>query len=160
MSSHASPSVADIGDRHRRLTALSLLFLGLIYTTDAAGYLLGPDAAGWLHLVEITAAVLTLLCLTPMVFWKIRNRDRSIWQAYAGEGGVVMDIVNRAKTVSWVVTFLVLVFLDQVAERRTDVPPEVFLATGLAVMVFTFSLAFLILDRDPGEPAVEEAPRA
>lgn len=153
----SSPSIADVGDRHRRRAALALLAVGCLYTAAAAEHLLPRAAAPWANGVVLAMAILAVAALVPTFVWKARNLSQSTWQLYQGEDGVGAHLLRRARTVSWTVTFLALVALEMAAKRGSDLPGAFFLQVGLAVMLISFAVVFLVGDRDPGEgPGREE----
>ncbi len=160
MTSRSHPSVADVGDRHRRLAALAFLAVGCLYAAAAAEHVLPPPAAQWANGLVITMAVLAVAALAPIFLWKARNLSRSTWSLYQGIDGMGAEVLARARTASWAATFLTLVALEIVAGGRDQLPGEFFLQVGLAVMLASFAAVFLVLDRDPGEAPLEEDPGA
>ena len=97
MSSPSSPSVADIGDRHRRYSVLAIFSLGLSYTAQTAGHLLDPALEGWVDVATLVTAAGVFVAFVPIGLWKIRNRSTTEWRVYRGEDGFVHHTLRQAK---------------------------------------------------------------
>lgn len=146
-------SIPDVADRHRRLLAYALLALGARYAVSACAHLVESRFDSTLGLVADGFALLAVGLIVPVFVWKARNLSREDWHLYKDADGFVAQTIARAQGVSWVVTFLVLVLLEPL-NRLSGMPTAFFFDALLAIMTFTFSGAFFVLDRAPGgEPS-------
>ncbi len=160
MPSRSSPSVADIGDRHRRYSVLAIFSLGLSYTAQTAGHLLDPALEGWVDVATLVTAAGVFVAFVPIGLWKIRNRSTTEWRVYRGEDGFVHHTLRQAKMGSWLTTLLVVVVLESFAERLEALPTEFTLDLILAVLLISFATVFLVQDRDLAEPSPDVRPGA
>jgi len=147
------PSAADVGDRHRRLIALALVALSLMFATSAATFLAAPAIQPALEFGVKALAVLTIGMVLPVFIWKARNLRATEWALYEGTEGFVADALARARNVSWVATFVLLVVLTFVTEDRERPPAEFWIQVVLAVMLLSFSAVFLYRTRGADEEA-------
>lgn len=150
MSPERDPSIADVGDRHRRLMAFGLLAVGVMYGVQAVEYLVGPPAARGLDLLTVALAVTVLGLIAPIFVWKARFLPRGEWHLYRGEGGYVAEALSRAHIASWATTFLFLLALDLFLDRLPELPRGFFIKVGVFVMATSFAVVFLVLEREPG----------
>lgn len=150
MSPEQEPSVADVGDRHRRFMALAVLAVGVMYGVQAVEHLVGPVAAERLDVAVMGLAVAIVGLLVPVFVWKARHLPAGEWHLYRGEGGYVAELLSRAHIASWGVTFVFLVALDLILERLPELPAGFFIQVVVAVMSTSFAITFLVLDREPG----------
>ena len=160
MSSPSSPSVADIGDRHRRYSVLGIFSLGLCYTVQTAGHLLDPTLEGWVDAATLVAAAGVFVAFLPIALWKLRNRSTTEWRVYRGEDGFVHHTLQKAKMGSWLTTLMVVVVLETLAGRLDALPTEFALDLILAVLLLSFATVFLVQDRDLAEPSPDVRPGA
>ncbi len=151
MAAEERPSPADIADRHRRYVALAMLAAAAMSLANAAERLVQPDLVAVTAWVQAAMVVAIVGALIPLGLWKLRNRDADLRYLYMSEDGFVAQSLQRAKSISWVTTFVFLSGLATVAERLDSVPSEVFTYLTTTVMLGVFSGAFLFLDRDGGE---------
>ncbi|HKK92401.1 MAG TPA: hypothetical protein VJ925_03165 [Longimicrobiales bacterium] len=151
MNDARTPSVPDVADRHRRMLAWALLFLGARYMTAVAIRRVDPSTAellGWAEIGFILAAVGFII---PIFVWKARNRSSPDWSLYRDPDGFVAESLVRAQGASWTVLFLTLIVFEYFARRTEWLSPGLVLEAVLATMLVSFSVAFLYLDRDPGD---------
>lgn len=142
-------SVPDVADRHRRLLAYALVALGTRYAISACAHLLNPRYDATLGTVADGFALLAIGLIVPVFIWKARNRSRSDWHLYKDADGFVAQTIARAQGVSWVVTFLVLVLLEPLNRVSEGVSTAFVFDALLAIMIFTFSGTFFVLDSAP-----------
>lgn len=147
MASDHAPSIPDVADGHRRLIAFALLALGVRYAVSAAAFLTGPGVASALELLGDGLALLAVGLIVPVLVWKARHRSERDWHLYRDEEGFVAQAIVRAQTASWTLTFLALILTETLDQTLGDLS-WVFLFDGvLAVMLLSFSLIFLYLER-------------
>lgn len=153
-------STADLGDRHRTLSAVAALALSIFFGASAAERVAAPDLAALLDWAALSMAALAVLLVVPILAWKLRRRGGEGWHLYRGRDGFVADVLARAHIVSWTVTFFVLVLLRSLAGRFEGLPPGFFFEAVLAIMLAVFSVSFLVLDRSASEDDPEDDPEA
>lgn len=139
----------EVADRHRRYIALVMIAISLLSIANAAQSLVAPDLVRFTEHVQSVWTAAVILGMLPIMVWKVRNRDADLRRLYRSEDGFVAQTLNQAKTSSWAVTFVFLVFLTPFAHRLGDVPGEVFLHLAIAMMTGVFGVVFLVLNRDP-----------
>jgi hypothetical protein len=149
MASDGSTSIADMGDRHRRYMALALLSMGLMFVLQAAREWIEPGSArDALRYGVLGFMVVALGFMVPIVAWKVRNlwgADSGAWAFYRGADGFIADA--RAHIASWTVTLLFLVIVGTLDEMLESAPPAFAIQATLAVLLVSFGIAFLVLDR-------------
>lgn len=149
MTSTLSP--ADVADRHRKYLALEMLAVALLSVANAAQRVVPPEWVATTEAVQVVCVVLVLAGLIPMVTWKLRNRDRQLRRIYFSEDGFGAQALEKARSLSWVVTFVVLALFPPFVRRFDGVPAEFFLYAVLSITSGVFGTAFLILTREGAE---------
>ncbi len=144
-------SIPDAADGHRRMLAWALLLLGGRYVTAAAMRVTDPAIAELLGWGEIVLALAAVGLIVPIFVWKVRNRSSPDWSLYRDPDGFVAEALVRAQGASWTALFLTLITFEVVAGRVEWLSPGMVLEAVLAAMLVSFSIAFLYLDRDPGD---------
>lgn len=109
--------------------------------------------------MQIGGALLALAAVAPIILWKVRNRDGDLRRLYSSEEGYVAQALIRAKSASWVTTFVLLSGFTVAAKGFEDVPAQFWIQLTVAVMLAVFAGVFLVLDRGD-EPEPESTPRA
>jgi len=142
-------SIPDVADGHRRLIAFTVLALGAGYALSASAFLADPGLASSLDLLADGLALLAVGLIVPVVIWKARNRSRRDWHLYKDDTGFVGRTVAQAQTGSWTLTFLVLILTEALDETLAELSWVFLFDVVLAVMLLSFSLIFLYLDRGP-----------
>lgn len=144
-------SMADMGDRHRRYMALALLAMGLMFALQAAREWIEPGSTrDVLRYGVLGFMAVALGFLVPMVAWKVRNlwgADSSAWNLYRGADGFIADVLARAHIASWTVTVVFLMVMTTLDEMVASAPPAFAFQATLAVVLLSFGIAFLVLDR-------------
>lgn len=142
-------STAEIADRHSRLIALVMLLMAVYFGTSAAGFVVGQEAARYLDMVGVATAVLGMGLLLPIMFWKILKLPKEDRPLYFSSDGYVAQTLAQAKNLSWVSTFVLLMFIDPLTkEALQDLPTSFFLKVVLAAMLGVFGGAFFFLNRE------------
>ena len=151
MSPDRNASVADIGDRHRRRMAWALLTAGMMFALAAAREWVGPGATrDGLAYGVMGLLVVLVVFMAPVVVWKVRNlwgADSTSWDLYRGEDGFIADVLARAHIASWTTTLLVLVVMSAMDGVLEAAPPGFAVQAAIAVLLLSFGIAFLVLDR-------------
>jgi len=157
VASTTEHSIPDVADGHRRLVAFALLALGVRYGVSAIAFLTGPDAAPSLELLGDGLALLAVGLVVPIFIWKARHWSHGTRHLYENEQGFVAQTIVQAQTGSWTVTFLALVLIETLDQTLGELS-WVFLFDGvLALMLLSFSLTFLYLERSSSwDPAEED----
>ena len=155
MSSPATSTIADVGDRHRRRMATALLLLGLMFGVLAVRGWLQPGTTGALVLgfTVVGFLLLALGAMVPMFLWKARNlwgKGYAARSLYRGEDGVVAETLSRAHIASWMSTFLFLALASGLEDTLAAAPPVFMVHVTLTVLLVSFGLSFLVFDRDAG----------
>lgn len=151
MAADGPASMADMGDRHRRFMALALLSMGLMFVLQAAREWIEPGSTrDALRYGVLGFMVVALGFLAPIVVWKVRNlwgADSGAWDFYRGADGFIADVLARAHIASWTATVLFLVMMTTLDEMLESAPPAFAFQATLAVLLLSFGIAFLVLDR-------------
>lgn len=145
-----APSPAEVKDRHAKLAAFGLLSLGAKYAVDAVAHFVDPAVARSLDYVGVALALGAVLMVIPMVYYKWRRLDPAGRRAFLSDDGFTANTFKKAQLFSWSASMVVLVLFEVASDDLTGVPGRFYLQAALAVMLITFSVSFLILDRDPG----------
>lgn len=140
-------STADLADRHRRYLAYAMLACAFMFGANAAEHVVGPEYVTVAKLTQLVMVGLMFLGVLPTVNWKLRNRDRDLRHIYFDEDGYAARSLDRAKSASWVITFIGLVVLTPFTRELVTAPTPFFLHSTLALMVGVFSVVFLYFDR-------------
>lgn len=148
-------SIPDVADGHRRMIALAVLALGARYAVSAVTFLTDPGLASSLDLVGDGLALLAVGLIVPVVLWKARNLSRESWHLYKDDNGFVAQTIAQAQTGSWTLTFLVLILTQTLDETLGDLSWVFLFDLVLAVMLLSFSVIFLYLDRAPAWGSAE-----
>lgn len=150
MSTEAdTDSIPDVADRHRRLIAFAVLALGARYGVSASAFLADAGLASSLGLLADGLAFLAVGLVVPVFVWKARNRSRDDWHLYEDDDGFVARTIARAHAGSWTLTFIVLILTESMDRTLGDLSWVFLFDVVLAVMLLSFSLIFLYLDRAP-----------
>lgn len=144
-----APSPAEVKDRHTRLAAFGLLALGAKYALDAAAHFVGPAAARSLDRIGVALALGAVLMVLLMIYYKWRRLDSAGRRAFLSDDGFTASTFKKAQLISWAASMFVLVLFEAASDDLTGVPTSVYLQAAIAVMLLTFSVSFLILNRDP-----------
>lgn len=151
MASDRRISMADMGDRHRRYMALALLAMGLMFVLQATREWLEPGSTSdALRYGVLGFMVVAVGFMVPIVAWKVRNlwgADSGAWDFYRGADGFIADVLARAHIASWTVTLLFLVIVGTLDEMLESAPPAFIVQATIAVLMVSFGIAFLVLDR-------------
>lgn len=142
-----SESTADVGDRHRRQTALALVLIGISFGASAGEPFVGAAATDALEYVQIACALGMFAIFVPIVLWKFRHAHGSDWHLYRGADGFVAESIARAQIASWSVAFLLVCALSTLDRTLQGVAPETPLKFVASVMAITFGGVFLYLTR-------------
>lgn len=145
--------VADVADRHKQYMAFGLLAAGIIYLVRAFEQIAPAGMVQAFEILQVTLAILTILCIAPMFIWKIRHRTAGEKIVYFSKDGYAAQALETAQRVSWVITFLVLAFLESMDQLRGEFPEDFFLQIVLAILLCTMSIVFLykIWSEDSGD---------
>ncbi|NKB90600.1 MAG: hypothetical protein GKS06_20530 [Acidobacteria bacterium] len=160
MPSPHEPNVADMFDRHRRRIMLAMLLVGLMSAGRAFRYVVAEETEIYLQAMIIGCALGVAAIIATVAYWKIFKLPADQRQQYFSYDGFVTDAIDRAKNISFVVTFVVVsVFagLDEMLSRPpfVDVPTVFYFNVIAALMLITLGSVFFFLDRDGGEPEPE-----
>lgn len=142
-------SIPDVADRHRRLIAFAVLALGARYGISASAFLVDAGLASALGLLADGLTLLAVGLIVPVFVWKGRNRSRDDWHLYEDDDGFVARTIARAHAGSWTLTFIVLILTESMDRTLGDLSWVFLFDVVLAVMLLSFSLIFLYLDRAP-----------
>ena len=148
MSDTNQISTADAFDRSRRLLSVATFAMAVIFAGRAARHLLGPGADGYLDIVRIAMAIVTVLCIIRVAYWKLFKLPKEERHLYFNPDGFVRATFNRAVNVSWIVTFLSLMILEEIShmESLRELPHAFFLHAAMAVMLGVSSSVFFYLN--------------
>lgn len=149
MATKQKRSIPDVADSHRRLIAFAVLALGVRYAVAAFTFLVDPELASSLGFLADGLALLAVGLIVPVVIWKARNLSRESWHLYKDDNGFVAQTIVQAQTGSWTLTFLVLILTESLDQTLADLSWRFLFDLVLAVMLLSFSLLFLYLDRAP-----------
>lgn len=144
-------SISDSKDRHASLIALGGLLLGLKFFADAGQAFSPSGVRSALDVAALVLAVMGVLLIVPVLFWKLRHLSARERRAYFSPGGFTADVVSRARTASWNVTLLALIGLDITYDQWTELPAEFFLHALIGVALTVFAGVFLVLNREPSK---------
>jgi len=150
MSASNQISTPEAFDRHRRLVAVALLAMSVMFGAKAAEHLVGPGPGRYLDYLQLSMAVLMGVILARVVYWKLVKLPKGERHLYFSSDGFVMDSLNRAIRASWSVTFLLLMALEVFTsddDFTTTLPSEFFLALAIAAMLGVVSSVFFFLNR-------------
>ena len=136
--------------------------MSVIFAGRAADHLLGPEADGFLKILRIAMASVTVLCMVSVAYWKLFKLPPGERHLYFNADGFVMSAFYRAQAISWVVTFLSLMVLEEMSHATSfrDLPHAFFLHAAMAVMLGVSSLVFFYLNRSDGDDEIEQGSRA
>ena len=156
MSQAQKSGIADVGDRHRRRAAISMLLMGLALGALAARqwFERGTDERLLLGLGALTLIVAAFGFFVPIIVWKVRHLwggDSRSCRLYRGEDGFVAEALSRAHIASWMTTVVFLGLFGGWDDLLTIAPPRFLINLTMAVLLGSFGVAFLILDRDAAE---------
>lgn len=140
-------SIPDLADRHRRLIAFAVLALGARYGISASAFLVDAGLASPLRFLADGLTLLAVGLIVPVIVWKARNRSRDDWHLYKDDDGFVAGTITRAQIGSWTLTFMVLILTESMDRTLGDLSWVFLFDVVLAVMLLSFSLIFLYLDR-------------
>ena len=149
-------SPAEIADRHRRYMALAMLAVSLMFLFKAAAYLVSDELAMPTDIVVVMMAVLTIALIAPIMIWKIRHRSSAERIVYFSKDGFAAQVLSYSQRISWVITFVFLIFLEGLTEILSNYPTEFVLQIVIAVLVGTKSLVYLYKTRSSGGLEFEE----
>ena len=92
-------------------------------------------------------AVVLLLVMALAIFWKVRYIPRqNISYLMTSSDNFVNSVMNRASTISWILTFMALVFIMTGTKKDfSPLPAEFYLNLTAFVMLASFSTSFFIL---------------
>lgn len=140
-------SSADHVDIHRKILFAAMLVLSLIFALKSASYLIEERYSTYLKIGGYTLATLLFMLIGLAIFWKFRFiPGKNISYLMHSTDNFVNSVMNRASTISWVLTFIVLVFIMTRTERDFSLfPTEFYLNVTAFFMLASFSASFFIL---------------
>lgn len=147
MTKKTTLSTADIADRHRRYMALAMLTAGLMFLGKVGLYFAPESIKSYMDTFQIGMGIITVAFIVPIMVWKLSHRSSGERFVYFSEDGFAAQALVYAQKRSWAITFVLLAFLEGMAEGLTQYPSEIFLQIGLFVMLVTMSLLFLYKTR-------------
>lgn len=151
MGVNRTTSILDVADSHRRMLAYALLALGGRYAVSAIAAFVDPGLATVLGRVADGLALLAVGLVVWIFFWKGRNLSGDDRHMYEDTNGFVARTIATAQSISWIVTFLVLVLLEPFDRLSEAMSTAVLFDVVLATMIFSFAGAYFYLDRSPAE---------
>lgn len=143
----STKSSADHVDIHRKILFAAMLVLSLIFALKSAFYLIDNSFSHNLKITGYVLAVVLLLLMALAIFWKIRYIPRqNISYLMNSPDNFVNSVMNRASTISWLLTFMALVFVMTSTKRDfSPFPAEFYLNITAFFMLASFSVSFFIL---------------
>ena len=148
-------SSADHVDTHRRLLFLSMLLLSLVFGIKAGFYFAGAQGAQYLSIAGKALAALAVGMFVVTVYWKLRYiPDRERYYLLNSSDSFVMQAMNRACKISWIMTFILLCLITMTTSKDSSAfPAEFYLNLAMFFMLAVFSISFFILFRGGEEVA-------
>jgi len=146
--SHLGP--AEATDRHGRLCALGLGIGAVLFAANAAERVAGDQFERALDIGQITLAGVMVLVLIPALRWKFAvhpSLSEDDGRQYFAADSYMVHTLKKARTLSWLFTFVSLVALGVASRALPDVPAKFFLDAALAVMFGVFAATVLVLNR-------------
>lgn len=158
MSGKNEISTADAFDRGRRRIALMTMAISIIFAGRAADHVLGPEADGYLQIVKIAMQIVAVAAFLSVVYWVFVKLPKGERHLYFSADGFVIDTVRRAQNISWIVTFLALMVLEEISGMAPlrELPSSFFLQAAMAVMLGVSSVVFFYLNRSEEENEAEQ----
>jgi len=140
-------SGADHVDIHRRLQFLSMLLLSLIFAIKTGYYFVDDEINKYLVISGYSLFVLFAIVLVITVYWKLRFIPRNErFQLLTSSDSFVMQVMNRAFKISWILTFFLLLIITTTTSNDSSVlPAEFYLNLALFFMLAAYSVSFFIL---------------
>lgn len=155
MATEPERSIPDVADGHRRLVAFAVLALGARYALSAGSFHASPGLVPPLELLEDGLALLAVGLIVPIFAWKLRHRSSKDWHLYEDDDGFVARTIARAQSASWTLTFLALILTESLDRSLGELSWVFLFDLVLAVMLLTFAIVFLYLDRASDREAEE-----
>lgn len=155
-------STAQTIEKFMQRTAMGTFLLAVSYSVGIAEYLVSEEAAATLNLIQKPLGILVILIVAPAVWSLIRIGAFRPKPGCAEPESFVKDMLARASTLAFSITFVTLLALQVLSEKLfTDQPPAFFIQIALMVSLYVFSVSFFVLSRDTdddGNDFEEDAP--
>ncbi len=145
MKNKKTQTPADVADRHRQFMAFGMLAVGLIYLSKMTEHLIDSSAVQqYLEIFQVAMALTSLGFFSPALFWKFRHRSTGERYIYFSKDGFAAEALNTAQRASFVLSFLMLAFLESSGKLLNMFPSKFFLELTLATLLITMSVVYLI----------------
>jgi len=146
---------AEMAERHSRLLLLGVLLLAFKYAASAGMSVSGGTVHQALDYIELVLALAAVGLIIPVCIWKLvklRAMPPSKRILYFAPDSFAVDAINRAQRISWASVFFLLIILEIISGKETQLPGVFYLQTSLSVMLGVFAGAFFFIYRESEEP--------
>lgn len=151
MNTQSSLSPAELADRTVQLVAYAMFAIALVFCLSVAEFFASESTAAIIDVVVKVLGITILGLMALLYFWKIRSMSAAQVRKHLAEDGFLQTAFRKAMAQSWMLSFVVLVILQNldslVLERLPYMPLEIVIQSVLAIMLALFSIAFLSFTR-------------
>ena len=148
MSKKNKSSIADQMDNHKRLMALAILLLSIIYGIKTTFYFVDSETKHYLVLIATGLFILVAIILIILVSWRFITMARKKGCLQPPSDSFVMHVRNKAIITSWILTFVFVSVLTVITNRNSSpLPAEFYLNFISFIMLAVFGVSFFILFR-------------
>lgn len=148
-SNNDSPALTI--EKFMQRTAWGIFLLAIVHGMSAAEFLVPDNTAETLALASKLLGIGVILVVAPGFYQAMKLGGFRKLECDHHEG-FVTEILSKASTMAFSLTFVCLLTLKVIAEKYgTGLPAAFFLNVALTFSLLFFSISFFVLNRDPGE---------
>ncbi|MBC8755949.1 hypothetical protein H2O64_14820 [Kordia sp. YSTF-M3] len=130
-------------DNHRILLFVSMFLLSLVFLVKSSYHLLSEEFRSYLPIIGNVVFVLFLIVLVVLIFWRIKYVPKGKQYQLLSMGSFVNEKFDQACRTSWVLTFLLLLFVTNIKDGNDNLfPVRFYIDLTLFCMLAVFSVSF------------------
>lgn len=150
-------STADHVDIHKRLMALAVFLLSLIYAGGAIKYIVDDEVVSYLRILMKGVVGLLFVVIVVLIYWKVSFIPRNQRHFFSFPDSYVMQAISRACMISWFLTFILLSLIrTTISSDSSTFPTNFYIDLTLSFMLALFSVTFFFFFRTDKEEEIEE----
>ena len=157
MSKKNKSSIADQMDNHKRLMALAILLLSIIYAIKTTFYFVDSETKHYLAFIATGLFILVAILLVILVSWRFITMARKKGCLQPPSDSFVMHVRDKAIITSWILTFVFISAITVITKRESSpMPVEFYLNLTSFIMLAVFGVSFFVLFRAGNDDEPEQ----